>query len=367
MLVVLAVVAVSAAVWRLSTGGPTVTTRSASSPAAYPNGTLGPSTSLPADSGSPSGRLGSALGTTAPASSSASTATVGSSGAPRPGAANVPSVTVAAVGDMVCDPVNPGGDDDGNGQGPTQCQHKAVSDQVLAGHPSAFLALGDTQYVDGTLSAYQTAYAPTFGRLLGITHPAPGNHEYHDGRGAGYYAYFGSRAGSPSRGYYSFDLGAWHLIALNSNCADVSCAAGSAQESWLRADLAAHPAACTLAYWHHPRWSHGQHGDNPDVAPLMQALSDAKAEIVLNGHDHDYERFTPRAADGSADPAGIREFVVGTGGRSLRAISSGAGTDSVSADSFGALFLTLTSKGYSWRFTAENGSGFQDSGSGTCH
>jgi hypothetical protein len=267
---------------------------------------------------------------------------------------------------MACDPVNPG-DDDGDGTGPMQCQHKAVSDQVLAAHPAAFLPLGDNQYVDGTLSAFRASYAPTFGRLLSITRPTPGNHEYNDGHGAGYYAYFGARAGSPSLGYYSYDLGGWHLIALNSNCTDVSCAAGGAQERWLRADLAAHPAACTLAYWHHPRWSHGEHGDNADVDPLVRALYDGHAEVVLNGHDHDYERFAPRAPDGTADAKGTREFVVGTGGRSLRAASGGTGTDVINSNSFGALFLTLKPHGYSWRFSAENGSGFTDTGTATCH
>jgi len=157
------------------------------------------------------------------------------------------------------------------------------------------------------------------------------------------------------------------VVALNSNCDEVSCAAGEAQERWLRADLAAHPATCTLGYWHHPRWSHGDHGDNSDVAPLIKALSDAKAEIVLNGHDHDYERFAPRAPDGSADPQGLREFVVGTGGRDLRSAEPGRGTDAMDSDSFGALFLTLAPTGYSWDFRASNGTGYADSGTGTCH
>ena len=371
LIVTLSLVGALAGMWQLGvpddapTANPTL--------AAYPQDSEESSapTQTPPSSTSPSpSSAGTRSPSTSPSPSSSGTRSPSTSPSPstkHPAAGSARGVTIAAVGDMVCDPVNPGGDDDGNGKGPRQCQQKAVADQVAAHHPDAFLTLGDNQYVDGTLAAFRTGYAPTFGRLLDITHPAPGNHAYHDGRGAGYFGYFGSRAGSPDKGYYSYDLGGWHLVALNSNCTDVACETGSAQERWLRADLAAHPASCTLAYWHHPRWSHGQHGDIADVAPLMQALYDAKAEIVLNGHDHNYERFTPRSPDGSADPNGVREFVVGTGGRSLRAATSGSGTEVIDSDSFGALFLTLTPHGYRWSFGATNGTGFTDSGSATCH
>lgn len=274
------------------------------------------------------------------------------------------AVTIAAVGDLVCDLDET--DEDGNGRGPRQCRHRGVSDLVLSRYPAALLALGDTQYPDGTLDAYREAYAPTYGRLLDVTYPVPGNHEYRTSRAAGYFAYFGARAGSPDRGYYSIDLGGWHLVALNSNCDEVSCAAGRAQERWLRADLAAHPAACTIAYWHHPRWSHGEHGDDDAVAPLVQALYEHTVDVLLVGHDHHYERFTPRAPDGSADPRGVREFVVGTGGRSLRGADGGNGTEAINSDSFGALFLTLTPTGYSWEFAASDGTGFTDRGSASC-
>jgi hypothetical protein len=287
-----------------------------------------------------------------------------SADAPTPGTASA-GVTVAAVGDLVCDPAKV--DEDGNGKDPRQCQQKSVSSMVLARRPAALLALGDTQYADGTLDAFRTTYAPTYGRLLDVTYPVPGNHEYQTPRAAGYYAYFGLRAGSPDRGYYSFDLGGWHLVALNSNCGEVSCAAGSAQERWLRADLAAHPAVCTLAFWHHPRWSHGDHGDNPRVAPLVRALYDGKADVMLAGHDHDYERYALRAPDGTPDPRGLRQFVVGTGGRNLRSVQGGTGTEAAEGDSFGALFLTLTPTGYSWRFTASNGTGYTDTGTTACH
>jgi hypothetical protein len=273
-------------------------------------------------------------------------------------------VVVAAVGDMVCDPADV--DVFGQGRDARQCQYRRVSDLVVNQRPAALLALGDTQYEDGALQTYRTTYAPTFVRLLDITHPAPGNHEYHTLGASGYFGYFGARAGSSGQGYYSFDLGGWHVVALNSNCGEVSCGGGQAQERWLRADLAAHPAPCTIAYWHHPRWSHGQHGDNQQVAPLVQALYDGGVDVLLTGHDHDYERFTPRAPDGSADPRGLREFVVGTGGRDVRSARAGIGTEAVNSDSFGALFLTLTPTGYGWQFMASNGSGFSDSGSATC-
>ena len=152
----------------------------------------------------------------------------------------------------------------------------------------------------------------------------PGNHEYVTAGAAGYFDYFGARAGPGGTGWYAYDLGSWRIYALNSNCAEVGCGAGSAQEQWLRADLATSPHACVLAYWHHPRFSSGdEHGNDPSVGALWDALYAAGAEIVINGHDHDYERFAPQTPSGAADPAtGIREFVVGTGGASLRSFST---------------------------------------------
>ena len=171
------------------------------------------------------------------------------------------------------------------------------------------------------------------------------------------------------RGYYSYEVGGWHVVALNSNCAAVGgCGAGSPQEQWLRADLAAHPASCTLAYWHHPRFSSGEHGSDPTYTAFWQALYDANADLVLVGHDHDYERFAPQTADGTRDLArGIREFVVGSGGKNLRAFPQvRANSEARDVTSLGVLELTLGSGAYEWRFRPAVGS-YSDSGSASCH
>ena len=197
-----------------------------------------------------------------------------------------------------------------------------------------------------------------------------GNHEYNTTGALPYYAYFGARAGAPGRGYYSYDVGAWHVAVLNSNCTFVGCNPGNQQLAWLRADLAAHPAACTLAYWHHPRFtSANSFGGTLVVAPFWQALYDAGADVVLVGHDHDYERFGLQSPSGGADPrAGIREFVVGTGGRSrsrfVRVLPNSEVRDNTS---FGVLSLALAPRSYTWRFLPEAGAAFTDSGSTVCH
>ena len=189
--------------------------------------------------------------------------------------------------------------------------------KLLEQLPGTVMAVGDLAYPDGSKENF-TCYDKTWGRVKSRTRPAPGNHEFHAAGATPYFDYFGAAAGDPKTGYYSYELGTWHIIVLNSECTDVGgCEAGSPQEKWLRSDLAAHPAACTLAYWHKPLFSSGSaHGNDLTVKPLFQALYDANADVVVTGHDHDYERFAPQTPDGSADPArGIREFVVGTGGR----------------------------------------------------
>jgi acid phosphatase type 7 len=232
------------------------------------------------------------------------------------------------------------------------------------------MAVGDLAYPDGSKENF-VCYDKTWGRVKSRTRPAPGNHEFHSAGGTPYFDYFGSAAGDPKTGYYSYELGTWHIIVLNSECQDVGgCEASSPQEKWLRGDLAAHPAACTLAYWHKPLFSSGSaHGNDPTVKPLFQALYDANADLVINGHDHDYERFAPQTPDGAADPArGIREFVVGTGGKNHRPFSQPKPNSEVrDATAFGVLKLTLKPGAYDWQFIPEAGKAFTDSGSGNCH
>jgi len=232
------------------------------------------------------------------------------------------------------------------------------------------MAVGDLAYPDGSKENF-TCYDKTWGRAKSRTRPAPGNHEFHAAGAAPYFNYFGAEAGDPKTGYYSYELGTWHIIVLNSECRDVGgCEAGSPQERWLRADLAAHPAACTLAYWHRPLFSSGSaHGNDLTVKPLFQALYQANADIVVGGHDHDYERFAPQTPAGVADPQrGIREFVVGTGGKNHRPFGAPRPNSELrDATAFGVLKLTLRPGAYDWQFIPETGKSFTDSGSGKCH
>jgi hypothetical protein len=228
---------------------------------------------------------------------------------------------------------------------------------------------GDVAYPDGTAAQLRDCYGPTWGRWRLRTHPVPGNHDYRKAGAAPYYAYFGSRAGPAGVGWYAYDLGAWRVYGLNSNCAEVGgCGPGSEQERWLRADLAANPRRCVAAVWHHPLFSSGYHGGNAEVRPLWRALEEAGAEIVLAGHDHDYERFAPQTAAGATAPSGIREFVVGTGGAALRPFDAILpNSERRSASSHGVLKLTLRADGYDWAFVPVAGSVFTDAGSGSCH
>jgi acid phosphatase type 7 len=276
-----------------------------------------------------------------------------------------PSPRIAAAGDIACDP---GDANYHSGQGTGLfCRQRATSDLLVAGGYDAVLTLGDNQYEDGTLAKYNASYDPSWGRVKAITKPVPGNHEYQSGSPAGYFAYFGAAAGDPAKGWYSYDLGSWHVVALNSNCFAVACSAGSAQEHWLRADLAAHPTACTLAYWHHPRFSSGQHGSSTTYTAFWQALYDAGADLVLVGHDHDYERFAPQTPAGALDTArGLRQFVVGNGGKSLRAFGTiRPNSELRNSDTLGILELTLGPSGYAWRHVPAVGS-FTDTGAADC-
>jgi acid phosphatase type 7 len=242
--------------------------------------------------------------------------------------------------------------------------------KLLEKIPGTVVAVGDLAYPDGTKENF-ACYDKTWGRVKDRTRPAPGNHEFHSKGATFYFEYFGKAAGDPSEGYYSYDLGTWHIIALNSECAEIGgCNEGSREERWLRADLAGHPTACTLAYFHKPLFSSGgAHGADPQVRSLFQALYDANADVVLGGHDHDYERFAPQDPNGKLDRArGIREFVIGTGGKNHRPFGKPEATSEVrDTTAFGVLKLTLKPKGYDWEFIPEEGKTFTDSGSDTCH
>jgi hypothetical protein len=282
-----------------------------------------------------------------------------------PAAAQDP--VIAAAGDIACAPGDP--------VTATTCHHGATSNLLVGAPLAAVLPLGDIQYDSASLSNIMgpSAYNDTWGRVKAISRPVLGNHE---SSGTGYFDYFNGAgvtdgpAGPRGKGYYSFDVGSWHLVALNSNCSSVSCSAGSEQERWLRADLAAHPTGCTLAYSHHARYSSGHEGNNTSLQPLWEALDDAGADLLVSAHSHNYERVAPLTRNGDLDGVnGMRQFVVGTGG----AFFTG-GLDSLIPHSetaqnntFGVLFLTLRPTSYEWSFVPEAGGTYTDSGSTACH
>ena len=289
------------------------------------------------------------------------------------------TVTVVAVGDIACDPASSGFND---GVGSTvSCGQLATSDLALALDPDAALLLGDIQYECGGYEAFLESFDPSWGRLKAITHPVPGNHEYvatgTTGTGtdcsslpdaAGYYRYFGAAAGDPAQGWYSLDIGAWHVIALNSNCAKVGgCGKNSPQGKWLASDLAADESRCSLAFWHFPRFSSGHHGNTEALSAIWELLDDAGVDVVLAGHDHEYERFAPLDAAQQPRPDGITSFVVGTGGKSLRPFEvEEAGSEIRVADTFGVLSLALGEDSFGWQFLPASGETALDEGTGAC-
>ena len=289
--------------------------------------------------------------------------------APAPPPPSASDRVLAAVGDIACNA--------GDSTTATTCRHADTAGLVRDHKPNAVALLGDVQYDSATEAEFTSrgAFGDTWGAYKARLFPAPGNHEYKTSpTAAGYFAYFGRRAGRPGRAWYSYDLADWHVIALDSSCTDASCsnrelgATPRAQVAWLRRDLAANRGRCTLAYWHHPRFSSGLHGDNPGVAPLWDALHTARADVVLGGHDHSYERFDQQDPRGRPAADGIRQFVVGTGGRSLYELDrTPRRTSRFRYDrGFGVLFLTLRPGSYSWAFRAVGGKTI-DSGSGRCH
>ena len=239
--------------------------------------------------------------------------------------------------------------------------------RLLDSIPGTVFTAGDNAYRNGTDSEFASCYAPSWGRHKARTRPSPGNHDWRSADGGPYFSYYGAQAGEAGRGYYSYNLGAWHIISLNSN---INMKAGSPQERWLRADLAATTAACVLAYWHHARFSSGtEHGNAPKTAPLWQALYDLGADVVVAGHEHNYERFAPQTATGMADSSrGIREFVVGTGGADHYAFGPPIANSEVhNGDTWGVLKLMLEPGAYQWQFIPVAGKTFSDSGSARCH
>jgi hypothetical protein len=243
--------------------------------------------------------------------------------------------------------------------------------KLLDGIPGTVFTAGDNAYDSGTLTEFKNCYEPTWGRHKARTKPTPGNHEYLTAGASGYFDYFGAAAGDPSKGYYSYNLGEWHVVALNSMCGQVGgCGASSPMVSWLKQDLNANnDKACTLAYFHHPLFSSGSHGNVPKMRPSWDALYAANAEVVISGHDHNYERFAPQSPSGALDTArGIREFVVGTGGTSLRPLGVvQPNSQARNATTHGVLKLTLHPTSYEWSFVPIAGKTFTDSGSTSCH
>jgi 3',5'-cyclic AMP phosphodiesterase CpdA len=230
--------------------------------------------------------------------------------------------------------------------------------------PGTVFTAGDNAYMSGRMEDFRNCYDPTWGRHRGRTHPVAGNHEYESG-GAGYFNYFGASAGSNGLGYYSFAEGPWRVIALNS---EVPSGSGSPQMEWLRAELSDTPTACTAVIWHRPLFSSGPNGDNPDMRDVWRTLYEFNVDLVINGHDHTYERFAPQDPNGRPDSArGIREFIVGTGGAPLSAFQTIRANSEVRAAVWGVAVFTLNDRGYRWQFVPIEGADFQESGSASCH
>lgn len=245
-----------------------------------------------------------------------------------------------------------------------------VADILLADTTAIAFTLGDNVYPDGSSSWFWSCYEPTWGAFKSRTRPVPGNHDYYNNpKGEGYFAYFGANAGPTGRGWYRYDAGTWRVYSLTSECIRGS-RCYYRQYRWLRADLVNNPHQCVLAMWHQPRWSTGAHGSSRRMAPVFKLLYRHGAEIVLSGHDHNYERFAPTDPYGAADPAhGLRQWVVGTGGAPIRPIDTPVLpiTESRDSTAHGVLRLDLYADGYDWQFLTTSGNPFTDTGSATCH
>ena len=236
--------------------------------------------------------------------------------------------------------------------------------RLLDRFPGTVFTAGDNAYMTGSREEFQNCYGPGWGRHLARTRPAVGNHDFMNG-GAAYYQYFGPSAGAPGSGYYSYPVGPWNVIVLNS---EIPSASGSAQMAWLRNELMTKRPACTAVIWHRPLFSSGRHGDNPDMRDVWRTLYEFDVDLVIGGHDHTYERFAPQDPDGRYDPArGIREFVVGTGGAPLYEFPNIRPNSEVRGAVWGVAAFTLGANGYQWQFVPVDGQTFSDAGSGSCH
>jgi len=277
---------------------------------------------------------------------------------------------IAAAGDIACGPSDPNYK---GGKGtPTACRQKYTSNLLVGAGLTAVLTLGDNMQSDPSPTGFSTVFNPTWGRVKAIIHPEAGNHDYGYSGAKGYFGYFGGAAGDSSKGYYAFNIGAWHVLAINSNCTKITggCGAGGAQEQWVRADLAANTTMqCTLAFFHHPRYSSGYGSNNASMSTIFQDLYNARADVVLSGHSHDYERFAPQDNASHLDnQRGITQFVVGTGGSFFTGFGTVKPNSQLRQNStFGVLQLTLHPSSFSWRFEPEAGKTWTDTGTRACH
>ena len=268
---------------------------------------------------------------------------------------------LVAAGDIACDP---GAPTFNNGLGTANsCRQRYTAELVERLEPDAVLVLGDDQYENGRYRDYLRSYEPAWGRFKRISHPTPG-----DSPTGGYYRYWGRRARPFRVAWYSFDVGGWHVVSLNSNCSDVGgCGSGSPQVEWLRRDLDAHSAACQLAFLHEPRFSSTEPASRMEMKTIWKVLTDFDAELVLSGDAHNYERFRAQDANGRPRRRGVRQFIVGTGGKSLTPFTKKSrGSAYRSSETFGVLKLTLLPRGYSWRFVPVPDGSARDAGSAPC-
>ena len=235
--------------------------------------------------------------------------------------------------------------------------------KLLDGIEGIVFTAGDNAYFHGTVQEFRDCYDPTWGRHKTRTRPAAGNHDYESAGAAPYFAYFGTRAGPSALGYYSFEAGIWHVVSLNTN---IPMGSGSTQLLWLRDDLTSHTTPCTAAIFHHPLFTVGPNGPTEGTRDIWRVLYDAGVDIVINGHDHLYQRFAPQNPNGVSDPQrGIREFVVGTGGAELYGFARSQPNIETYVSRFGILKLTLMQGSYEWQFLAVDGS-VPDTGHDVC-